>query len=66
MLLKNRALVLHVSKLSGPFRLLTGIFSPHYTYVVKGNKSPNGISDYPKIRVTVTRDQPRRVLPSFG
>lgn len=31
-----------------------------------GNKSPNGISDYPKIRVTVTRDQPRRVLPSFG
>ncbi|KAH0512592.1 Sentrin-specific protease 2 [Microtus ochrogaster] len=30
-----------------------------------GNKSPNGISDYPKIRVTVTRDQPRRVLP-FG
>ncbi|GAB1300134.1 Sentrin-specific protease 2 [Apodemus speciosus] len=30
------------------------------------NKSPNGISDYPKIRVTVTRDQPRRVLPSFG
>ncbi|XP_078206557.1 sentrin-specific protease 2 isoform X22 [Callithrix jacchus] len=31
-----------------------------------GNKSPNGISDYPKIRVTVTRDQPRRVLPSLG
>ncbi|CAK6448945.1 unnamed protein product [Pipistrellus nathusii] len=31
-----------------------------------GNKSPNGISDYPKIRVTVTRDHPRRVLPSFG
>ncbi|XP_029418521.1 sentrin-specific protease 2 isoform X2 [Nannospalax galili] len=31
-----------------------------------GNKSPNGLSDYPKIRVTVTRDQPRRVLPSFG
>lgn len=31
-----------------------------------GNKSPNGISDYPKIRVTVARDQPRRVLPSFG
>lgn len=31
-----------------------------------GNKSPNGISDYPKIRVTVTRDQPRRVLPSSG
>ncbi|XP_057595325.1 sentrin-specific protease 2 isoform X3 [Hippopotamus amphibius kiboko] len=31
-----------------------------------GNKSPNGISDYPKIRVTVTRDQPRKVLPSFG
>lgn len=31
-----------------------------------GNKSPNGISDYPKIRVTVTRDQPRRVLPSVG
>lgn len=31
-----------------------------------GNKSPNGISDYPKIRVTVTHDQPRRVLPSFG
>ncbi|ERE75255.1 sentrin-specific protease 2 [Cricetulus griseus] len=38
----------------------------HYKYVLKGNKSPNGISDYPKIRVTVTRDQPRRVLPSFG
>ncbi|XP_066202922.1 sentrin-specific protease 2 isoform X3 [Saccopteryx leptura] len=32
----------------------------------RGNKSPNGISDYPKIRVTVTRDQPRRVLPSLG
>ncbi|KAM9582807.1 sentrin-specific protease 2 isoform 5-T6 [Trichechus inunguis] len=31
-----------------------------------GSKSPDGISDYPKIRVTVTRDQPRRVLPSFG
>ncbi|MBZ3891103.1 Sentrin-specific protease 2 [Sciurus carolinensis] len=31
-----------------------------------GNKSPNGISDYPKIRVTVTREQPRGVLPSFG
>ncbi|TKC45736.1 hypothetical protein EI555_001804, partial [Monodon monoceros] len=31
-----------------------------------GNKSPNGISDHPKIRVTVTRDQPCRVLPSFG
>ncbi|XP_076973912.1 sentrin-specific protease 2 isoform X4 [Tamandua tetradactyla] len=31
-----------------------------------GNKSPNGISDYPKIRVTVTRNQPRKVLPSFG
>lgn len=42
------------------------IFSSHYKYVLKGNKSPNGISDYPKIRVTVTRDQPRRVLPSFG
>ncbi|XP_065798348.1 sentrin-specific protease 2 isoform X5 [Muntiacus reevesi] len=37
-------------------------YSDHRT----GNKSPNGISDYPKIRVTVTRDQPRRVLPSFG
>ncbi|KAM5292579.1 sentrin-specific protease 2 isoform 2-T2 [Ctenodactylus gundi] len=31
-----------------------------------GNKSPNGISDYPKIRVMVTRDQPRKVLPSFA
>ena len=31
-----------------------------------GNKSPNGISAYPKIRVTVTRDQPCRVLSSFG
>ncbi|XP_005383349.1 PREDICTED: sentrin-specific protease 2 [Chinchilla lanigera] len=31
-----------------------------------GNKSPNGISDYPKIRVMVARDQPRRVLPSSG
>uniref|UniRef100_A0A2K6JRD6 Ubiquitin-like protease family profile domain-containing protein n=1 Tax=Rhinopithecus bieti TaxID=61621 RepID=A0A2K6JRD6_RHIBE len=31
-----------------------------------GNKSPNRISDYPKIRVTVPRDQPRRVVPSFG
>uniref|UniRef100_A0A8C5Z526 SUMO specific peptidase 2 n=1 Tax=Marmota marmota marmota TaxID=9994 RepID=A0A8C5Z526_MARMA len=36
------------------------------TMLKLGNKSPNGISDYPKIRVTVTRDQPRRVLPSFG
>ncbi|XP_063117262.1 sentrin-specific protease 2 isoform X1 [Cavia porcellus] len=31
-----------------------------------GNKSPNGVSDYPKIRVMVARDQPRRVLPSSG
>jgi hypothetical protein len=31
-----------------------------------GNKSPNEISDYPKIRMTVTRGQPQRVLPSFG
>lgn len=44
----------------------SGSFCSHYKCVLKGNKSPNGISDYPKIRVTVTRDQPRRVLPSFG
>ncbi|XP_055480861.1 sentrin-specific protease 2 [Psammomys obesus] len=43
---------------------LTG-FGPCSSMLKLGNKSPNGISDYPKIRVTVTRDQPRRVLPSF-
>lgn len=43
------------------------LFFYNYKCIFKiGNKSPNGISDYPKIRVTVTRDQPRRVLPSFG
>ncbi|XP_066096954.1 sentrin-specific protease 2 isoform X2 [Saccopteryx bilineata] len=46
-----------------PFRRGSGSWN---NMLKLGNKSPNGISDYPKIRVTVTRDQPRRVLPSLG